>query len=497
MKPQIIIFLYTIISIQLFAQNPIIIYDNPTYDEGYSRCVLVGDEAIINFTTSFHDYNNNYHMSYANQFMINEDGLISNYTIIDSTSYPGYGVSIPQLIAKDSLIYQFGGLYSNNATDYRFLIRKSDSNLNIIHDTVYNINNDLIYISDAIIDSNTILVCGSSYNANKSYGFIFRINDSLDIIDSIFYPIFDSPYFNTSFIYFPSGELHLKISSSQILEDWVWKVSKSPLNIIDTLYTTLDQFLRNYTPNSYTTFIDDSTYISPISAFWGDYQLDTSYNIIGWIKWDKYSNPFDTIYPFQDTVISDYVGDFETSTLLGTDSIILGFNHNKSYFYLHADSTSIGVLFSTLNGDIGKVVYLGDGYNYSLENILRFNNGNILVMASRKIWDENAINHSFDFVVWLLDKSGDIIQKMVIPKTVKTKINLFPNPTSDFVNIELHGDMQIANITIYNINGKQVLHQQINSQQTQLNVGSLASGIYIIEGYTQGGEVFREKFVVE
>ena len=120
-------------------------------------------------------------------------------------------------------------------------------------------------------------------------------------------------------------------------------------------------------------------------------------------------------------------------------------------------------------------------------------NGCIMIGA---IQDINATILKNDILIIKVDSNGQTTWTKNI-ELPDTKIKLFPNPTADFVNIELHGDMQIANITIYKINGKKVLHQQINSQQTQLNVSSLASGIYIIEGYTQGGEVFREKFVVQ
>lgn len=76
------------------------------------------------------------------------------------------------------------------------------------------------------------------------------------------------------------------------------------------------------------------------------------------------------------------------------------------------------------------------------------------------------------------------------------RVKIYPNPASDVLNIQLiENTSLINNIRILDLLSNIILEKQINSQQTQLKVSSLASGIYIIEGYTEKGEVFREKFV--
>lgn len=60
-------------------------------------------------------------------------------------------------------------------------------------------------------------------------------------------------------------------------------------------------------------------------------------------------------------------------------------------------------------------------------------------------------------------------------------INLFPNPTNDFFNIEIL-DINIDNAIIYNISGQQVLsisQNELNSRK--VNVSYLNSGVYFIE----------------
>jgi hypothetical protein len=69
-------------------------------------------------------------------------------------------------------------------------------------------------------------------------------------------------------------------------------------------------------------------------------------------------------------------------------------------------------------------------------------------------------------------------------------IQLYPNPATDFVVVK--GD-QVGNVTIYTMNGKRVLHQQIVSGQ-QISVAHLQPGTYIVETQTANG-IARKKLV--
>lgn len=49
-------------------------------------------------------------------------------------------------------------------------------------------------------------------------------------------------------------------------------------------------------------------------------------------------------------------------------------------------------------------------------------------------------------------------------------------------------------ITIYDINGRNVITQKVNSAQTELNTSALNKGIYMVEVQNKN-EVWREKIV--
>lgn len=71
-------------------------------------------------------------------------------------------------------------------------------------------------------------------------------------------------------------------------------------------------------------------------------------------------------------------------------------------------------------------------------------------------------------------------------------ITLYPNPTSDYLYIDLgHQELTIESVSIYNLTGQLV--SRFGDVQS-LYVGQLQSGMYIVEMKTQEG-VFKKKFI--
>lgn len=63
------------------------------------------------------------------------------------------------------------------------------------------------------------------------------------------------------------------------------------------------------------------------------------------------------------------------------------------------------------------------------------------------------------------------------------KINIYPNPATNFINIETDVEISGNNtFTIFNTAGRKVWHQQAtNSHTHQINVSNLSSGVYILQ----------------
>ena len=492
MKNLLTILIFLTALVKGFTQDPYLVFDNPSYNDKFSCFFNFGDKAIISYNSQYHDYSGNNHISFCNQFVISEDGFVSDNVLIDSINYSGFGTIISSYVNANTSIYQFGSLLGNSATDYRFLIRETTMNLNLIKDTIINLNNSIISVTDAIADSNTFLVSGSSYDGNNSYGFVFRIDSTLNIVDSVYFPVWMAYYLDFGFIKLNNSSPQLKITHGEGGYDIVISLNEYPLSIADTLYSAINGPYEFFS-NSFPIYINDSIYITPISELTGG-GTDSIYSTVGWLKWDSYSNIIDTILPLIDTVSSDFKANYKSICKGNQDSIIMGFSHGTSVFSSQVTSRHVGVLFSDNEGNISKRFFYGGDYYYTLENIFRFNNGNIVLLAYR----QSTPNDPCGFVLWLIDSQGKIIQEIEPVISKQINLSLYPNPTTNHLNIVLQSQNKtITQLQIIDLQGKLIQQKTINSAQAQLNISKLAKGIYIIEGTTNTGERFSRKFVKE
>ncbi len=60
----------------------------------------------------------------------------------------------------------------------------------------------------------------------------------------------------------------------------------------------------------------------------------------------------------------------------------------------------------------------------------------------------------------------------------QTKLNIYPNPSSDFLNINSYYD--IINFTVFNILGKEVISKNVKNNKNVLNIKSLIDGVYFL-----------------
>ena len=69
-------------------------------------------------------------------------------------------------------------------------------------------------------------------------------------------------------------------------------------------------------------------------------------------------------------------------------------------------------------------------------------------------------------------------------------IQVYPNPTNDFINIKIESELK--SIEIYNIQGQKIL----TSNQKQVNVSHLASGVYLVQVTNQALETATRRIVI-
>jgi len=86
------------------------------------------------------------------------------------------------------------------------------------------------------------------------------------------------------------------------------------------------------------------------------------------------------------------------------------------------------------------------------------------------------------------------IDKITEPQV---KLSVFPNPANDKVVILFSQTLAHATISLFNCLGQDIISQQINNTNSlQLNVGSLAKGLYLVRIST-GNYITQQKLLVE
>jgi hypothetical protein len=80
--------------------------------------------------------------------------------------------------------------------------------------------------------------------------------------------------------------------------------------------------------------------------------------------------------------------------------------------------------------------------------------------------------------------------------TGKGKIQVFPNPVQKTLNLNIAGLTARADISIFDMNGRQLMRRQTTTANTALDVHKLANGVYFIKvDDINGNTIYQSKFV--
>ena len=137
-------------------------------------------------------------------------------------------------------------------------------------------------------------------------------------------------------------------------------------------------------------------------------------------------------------------------------------------------------------------------YDFNTSNWLTITGGNSYLTGVKRTIDRNALSiqgSSFMFT------ASDSVSSALFPvftqnenETKQNSYSIWPNPFVTEINISLEQDF-IETIELLDINGKKVQAQNnIHSNTVKLDLyNELASGIYILNVYTENGQVFKKK----
>lgn len=109
-----------------------------------------------------------------------------------------------------------------------------------------------------------------------------------------------------------------------------------------------------------------------------------------------------------------------------------------------------------------------------------------------------AFNHAGD--LFIVDRGNNRIRKITgltssdsEEASTETSINIYPNPSTDKITIDVNNNVELKNVTMFNSNGGQV---NVKMNNKTLNVSKLPRGIYVLRITTSEGST-EQKVVLE
>lgn len=160
-----------------------------------------------------------------------------------------------------------------------------------------------------------------------------------------------------------------------------------------------------------------------------------------------------------------------------------------------------GTIQSVNNGEGSYTFSVGNPANVTVSN---WNYGDQSTGTGSPVNHTYAANGDYVVTLTLVGQCDDTITTTQALKVDGiTHINklvlgadelmLFPNPARSVINITNKSGLRMQTVTAFNILGQQVYHANANSAQNhQMNISSLASGVYTLKITTEKGSVIRK-----
>lgn len=114
--------------------------------------------------------------------------------------------------------------------------------------------------------------------------------------------------------------------------------------------------------------------------------------------------------------------------------------------------------------------------------------GDVIAGDARIYFDFNPPIITNTVTTEIIDRAGSVSEQ----RDLQDFIKIYPNPASDILNIQLNGNLQLHEVVMYGIQGREIMR----TQNTLLNVNHLETGIYFLKISTDRGTVNR-RFIKE
>ncbi|MDF1696319.1 MAG: T9SS type A sorting domain-containing protein [Saprospiraceae bacterium] len=161
---------------------------------------------------------------------------------------------------------------------------------------------------------------------------------------------------------------------------------------------------------------------------------------------------------------------------------------------IHTAGTKSNALGSTGSGIVATVSFIveetADGIKTDKKRSVNDQIGDIVSTIRAT---DIVIEDSKGFKYALPNASLDISLKN--NNETAASIHVYPNPSSEIINVASKDGSNLTSIKVYNMDGRlEKSTSQINKKEGQVRIGSLSTGIYIIQVESENG-LYSEKFI--
>ncbi len=213
-----------------------------------------------------------------------------------------------------------------------------------------------------------------------------------------------------------------------------------------------------------------------VMIHWEENPETTNFFSYNW-SWDSETENTGVIkYPNQDVQnLTDYIGALYPALNFmirpniielgddGNDNNVVSYNIYKGLASVISAEIEEDELWEQLNASpVNDQVFIDNSWSSDYPN-------GMYMYAVEAVYTEGVAEYTFSNTI-------DIIITG-IEDIIANNISVYPNPTSEFINIT---GIQGSELYLYDAAGKLVYTERIESDQTQLNVGNLPSGSYIL-----------------
>jgi hypothetical protein len=274
-----------------------------------------------------------------------------------------------------------------------------------------------------------------------------------------------------------------------VTQDLYFNVSTNELNLYifpSHRKIQLDENLNYISSGSYSDKFPTNICITPINdtnylLTGGSYNTSSSNLQIGCIHYNNNDIALDSLFYTPSTDSNFYAGGRENTVINGNHIYIAGFyNVNAMWFPYNYNPSWVSVTKADMDLNMISTHFYGGDAQYCPFSIIPTSDGGCFITGYSYDYINNLPNGNLELDIFALkvDSAGLITELPEQPQDKSHDAIIYPNPGTDYLNIQSGPQITGAEFYLFDMQGKLVLDEKINNTQLKVNTANLASGTY-------------------